>query len=55
MNIFKKRSKWSRATQPLRKTTSGGALRAGLGTMGGIVGATVASAVVSALRDRRGE
>ena len=54
MNPFKRESQWDRVTRPLRKAAGTKAVRSGLTAGFAVVGLTVASAVTSVARRRRG-
>ena len=59
MKLFQRKSKWDRVMDAITSATARGSLReAGkvtVGVVGGAVAATVASAAVSAARDRDGQ
>jgi hypothetical protein len=52
MQLLHRKSRWQRLIDPLTDgATKRGAVKSGLVTIGTMVGVTIASAVVSALRD----
>ena len=54
MSLFQKKPLWKKATKRLTKIQPEGVAKAGLSAVGTMVGMTVISAVVSAVRERQG-
>jgi len=53
MRLFKRKSTWQKMTEPLNTKTVGTVAKSGLTAAGTFLGVTLASAAVSAARQRR--
>ena len=51
--MFKRKSTWERLSEPVVKAADSGPARSGLAAVATAVGATVVSAAISAVRNRR--
>lgn len=54
MRVFRRKSKWQQLTAPVANAAGMPAARSGLAALGTMIGVTVASAAVSAVRGRKG-
>lgn len=51
--MFRRKSTWARLTEPVTKAAESGPARSGVAAVATAVGATIASAAISAVRRRR--
>lgn len=51
--MFKRKSTWDRLTEPVTKVAESGPAKSGFAAVATAVGATIASAAISAVRRRR--